>query len=326
MKLSERISGIFYLEEDRNQKLPEYLIAEASEKGKAMHEGWRIRKDGTQFWGSIVITALHNDANIIIGFSKVTRDLTQRKLVEDKLNEYTKELEFQNKQLEEYAHIASHDLQEPLRKIKTFANLLQKNIDDKIAVTKNIEKINISAGRMEKIIKDVLTYSQLSQTDNLLILTDLNEVLENVKDDFELLLEQKQAKISYSTLPVIKAIPIQMHQLFSNLVSNSIKFSNQNPQIEITSEKIQNGELKKYPHLNETRKYLKINFKDNGIGFEPKYADQVFELFQRLQNSKDGTGIGLAVCKKIVENHKGHITVTSEPNKGTTFTIFLPLS
>jgi PAS domain S-box-containing protein len=317
---------MFYLEEDRIRKLPEQLINEAIEKGKAMHEGWRVRKDGTKFWGSIVITALHNDENNIIGFSKVTRDLTQRKLSEDRLKDYTRELEFQNRQLEEYAHIASHDLQEPLRKIKTFANLLLKNVDDKTAVNKNIEKINSSAVRMETLIKDVLKYSQLSQTDNLFIATDLNKVLEDVKEDFELLIDQTRAKISYSALPVVKAVPIQMHQLFSNLIGNAIKFSNQNPVIEITSEKLLNDEVKKYPQLNSDSDYLKITFKDNGIGFEPQYAEQVFKLFQRLHNNNYGTGIGLALCKKIAKNHKGHISVSSEPNKGTTFNIFLPAS
>jgi len=316
---------IFYLEEDRNQKLPDQLIHEASEKGKAMHEGWRLRKDGTKFWGSIVITALHDDENKIIGFSKVTRDLTQRKLNEDKLKAYTKELEFQNKQLEEYAHVASHDLQEPLRKIKTFVNLIMKNIDDRVTVNKYIDKINASAGRMELLIKDVLTYSQLSQTDELFVSTDLNKVVENVIEDYDLLLEQKQAKITFSALPVINAITIQMNQLFSNIISNSLKFCNEFPHIEITCENLSPAKLNDIPLLEINRDYVKITVKDNGIGFGPEYAEQVFKLFQRLHNDKYGTGIGLAICKKIAENHKGHITVSSEPNKGTTFNIFLPV-
>lgn len=316
---------IFYRAEDCHRKLPEQLINEASEKGKAMHEGWRLRKDGTTFWGSIVITALHNDDGHIIGFSKVTRDLTQKKLAEDQLKDYTKQLEFQNKQLEEYAHIASHDLQEPLRKIKTFANLLTKNIDDKTSVIRNIEKINSSAERMENLIKDVLKYSQLSKVSDLFVATDLNKVVEDVKEDFELLLEHKQAKIAYSTLPVIKALPVQMHQLFSNIISNSIKFSNQDPFIEISSEKIPKADLIRYPHLSDVYEYIKIDFKDNGIGFETEHAQDVFKMFQRLNNNRYGTGIGLAICKKIVENHKGHITIASEPHKGTTVTILFPL-
>src|SRR5690606_39065495 len=121
---------IFYLEEDRKNNLPETLINQAFETGRAQHEGWRLRKDGSKFWGSIVITALHDDEDNIIGFSKVTRDLTERKLAEDQAKSYAMDIEFRNKQLEEYAYIASHDLQEPLRKIQVFSELLERNIDD----------------------------------------------------------------------------------------------------------------------------------------------------------------------------------------------------
>ncbi len=316
---------VFYLEKDRNEKLPEMLIKQAKEKGKATHEGWRLRKDGTKFWGNIIITALHDKDNNIIGFSKVTRDLTERKMAEDQLKAYANELEFQNKQLEEYAYIASHDLQEPLRKIKTFANLLEKNIDDKEAIKKSIEKINVSADRMRILIKDVLNYSQLSQHDELFTPTDLTKVLDNIMQDFDLLIEQKQAKISYTGLPVIKGIPIQLHQLFSNLISNAIKFAEQNPVIEISFEKVPADEVKEYPRLNDKYDHFKIMVKDNGIGFEQEYAEQIFKVFQRLGDAQYGTGIGLALCKKIVENHHGHITATSEPNKGTMFNIYLPV-
>ncbi len=317
---------IFYQEEDRESKLPEQLINTATEKGKAMHEGWRVRKNGTVFWGSIVITALHDDDDNIIGFSKVTRDLTEKKLADDKLKQYARDLEFRNKELEQYAYVASHDLQEPLRKIQTFAELLEKNIDDKTAVKKNLEKISSSAKRTVTLIKDVLKYSQLSHTDGLFVAIDLNKILEDVREDFDLLIEQKQAIIKHSELPVIKGIPIQLYQLFSNLIGNSIKFTNKIPVIEIISEKLFNGEIKKYPKLSSHSDYIKIMFKDNGIGFEPQYAEQVFKLFKRLNDNKYGTGIGLALCKKIVENHNGHISVSSELNKGTAVTILLPVS
>ena len=316
---------IFYQEEDRVAKLPEQLIKEAANKGKAMHEGWRVRKDGTRFWGSIVITALHDDQNNIIGFSKVTRDLTEKKLADDRLQQYARDIEFKNKQLEEYAYVASHDLQEPLRKIQTFAQLLERNIDNKEAVKKNLEKINASAKRMSTLITDVLKYSQLSKTEELFTQTDLNKIVENIKEDFDLL-NEKKVKITHSVLPVIKGIPVQLQQLFSNLTSNSVKYTDKDPVIEITSENASSTEVKKYPELTGNRKYVKIIFKDNGIGFDPQYAEQVFKLFQRLHDTKYGTGIGLALCKKIVENHDGYITVSSVPGKGTSFSIFLPVS
>ena len=316
---------IFYQEEDRKNKLPELLINQAREKGKATHEGWRLRKDGALFWGSIVITALHDEQNNVIGFSKVTRDLTEKKNADDQLKKSAHEIEIRNKQLEEYAYVASHDLQEPLRKIQTFAELLQKNINDKVVIQKFAEKIDSAAKRMTTLIKDVLKYSYASHAD-LFQSTDLNKVLETVKEDFELLIEQRQVKIINTRLPVILGIPIQLQQLFSNLLSNAIKFTNQDPTIEINTERISNGQLKAYPMLSGTTDYFKITFKDNGIGFDPQYSEQIFKLFKRLNNTTLGTGVGLALCKKITENHNGHITVVSEPNKGTSFFIFLPAS
>ena len=315
---------IFYQEEDRREKLPERLIAEASAKGKAMHEGWRLRKDGSRFWGSIVITALHDKANNIIGYSKVTRDLTEKKLADDQIKQYSRELEAQNKELAAYAYVASHDLQEPLRKIQTFANLLEENIDDRSAATKYLEKIHLSARRMGTLIRDVLNYSQVSSNDDVLVLTDLDEVIKGVKEDFELKIEQAHATLTYSTLPAVKGIPVQLHQLFSNLLGNSLKFSKENPVIEITAEELSGDQLNKYPELNSKLRYFEIRFKDNGIGFEQEYADDIFKLFRRLHTGQHGTGIGLSLCKKIVDNHKGYITVLSIPNEGTTFTILLP--
>ena len=315
---------IFYQEEDRREKLPERLIAEASAKGRAMHEGWRLRKDGSRFWGSIVITALHDKENNIIGYSKVTRDLTEKKLADDQIKQYSRELEAQNKELAAYAYVASHDLQEPLRKIQTFANLLEENIDDRTAVTKYLEKIHLSARRMGTLIRDVLNYSQVSSNDNILVMTDLNEVIKGVKEDFELKIEQAHATLTYSTLPTVKGIPVQLRQLFSNLLGNALKFSKENPVIEIAVEKIGGDELNKYPELNSKAHYFEINFKDNGVGFEQEYADDIFKLFRRLHSGPHGTGIGLSLCKKIVDNHKGYITVLSIPNEGTTFTILLP--
>ncbi len=255
-----------------------------------------------------------------------TRDLTEKKIAEDQLKQYSLELEAQNKELEQYAYVASHDLQEPLRKIQLFAEQLERNIDDKASVMKNLTKINSSARRMSVLIKDVLKYSQLSKTGEHFELTDLNKVMENVKEDLDLLIQQKGAIIRHDDLPVIKGIPIQLHQLFSNLVGNAIKFTNSNPVLEITCKKITNGKEEEHPKLDKGIEYYKIVFKDNGIGFEPQYAEQIFKLFQRLNENTYGTGIGLALCKKIVENHDGHIEVSSEPGKGTTFNVFLPAS
>lgn len=315
---------IFYPEEDRENKLPEALIKNAHSNGRATHEGWRLRKNGTKFWSSVVITALHDDFNNVIGFSKVTRDLTERKFAEDRLRNNARDIEFRNKQLEEYAYIASHDLQEPLRKIQVFSEMLMDSLDDREALIRYIDKINASAGRMTTLIKDVLKYSQLSSTDELFDVANLNVILDNVLEDFDLLIEQKKVKLTIGKLPVIKGIPIQLHQLFSNLLSNAIKFSSQNPEISITSEPASISDVADHSFFKSGIPYIKLIFKDNGQGFEQEYADMVFKMFKRL-DSTPGTGIGLALCKKIVENHKGGISVTSQPGVGSEFCIFLPL-
>ena len=316
---------IFYGIQDRLEMLPEKLIDMAVTKGKAAHEGWRMRKDGTRFWGSIVITALHDKDRNVIGFSKVTRDLTEKKLADDRMEAYAKDISFQNKQLESYAYIASHDLQEPLRKIRIFTDLLLKGQADREQADKLLQKINSAAERMSDLIKDILSYSQISQAELLFTKVDLNEVIESVRQDYELLLEERNAVFTAEKLPVIKGIPIQLRQLFANLISNSIKFSDKDPLITVSAEKMHTGDYTKIPGLKPRTDYLQIKFADNGIGFEAEYAERVFELFNRLNAEKTGTGIGLAICKKIAENHNGNISVSSKPGEGTVFDIYLPL-
>ena len=315
---------IFYLEEDKKKNLPERLIQIAKTEGKAMQEGWRKRKDGSKFWGFIVITALHDKNDNLIGFSKVTRDLSERKASEDQLKLYAKNIELKNKQLEEYAYAASHDLQEPLRKIQIFTELLSKNIDKRELALGHLEKINSSAKRMSTLIKDVLKYSQLSQPDDLWSSVDLNEVLQHVIEDHDLLIEEKDAAVIFDKLPIVQGISIQMHQLFSNLLGNSLKFTENEPRIEIKCSSVSSEELPQLNILGSMTAFYKIEFKDNGPGFDPQYQEHIFKLFKRLHSDQQGTGIGLALCQKIVENHKGSIGVFSEKNKGTVFTIYLP--
>lgn len=316
--------SLFYMEEDRANNLPGKLIGEAVQSGRAKHEGWRVRKDGTRFWGNIVITALHDEDGNTIGFSKVTRDLTEKKLAEDQLLASASSLELRNKQLEEYAYVASHDLQEPLRKIQTFARLLQSNSGNPDLAIAHIEKIISSSERMSILIKDLLKYSQVLHSEDLFIPIDLNEVLKNVQEDFDLLIEQKQADVRVSKLPSLKGIPVQIHQLFSNLLSNSLKFSSEYPLIEISSLKASREDIRDHIGSEESRNYHWLTFSDNGTGFDQKYAEQAFKMFQRLTDSKTGTGIGLSLCKRVVENHNGHITVDSLLGSGTTFKILLP--
>lgn len=315
---------LFYLDEDRKDNLPQKLIDSAVANGKAMHEGWRLRKDGTHFWGYIIITALHDDQNNIIGFSKVTRDLTERKLAEDQLHEYARSIELKNLQLEEFAFVASHDLQEPLRKIQTFADILERDIDKKEIVAKNVKKISDSARRMARLIKDILKYSQIVHSTALHENANLNEILADVEGDFDLLISEKNAIITSDKLPMINGIPIQLHQLFYNLIGNALKFNNRKPEINVRSEIIKGKDCVECNQLQPLKQYYKISITDNGVGFDQRYADQIFKLFQRLESGAKGTGIGLTLCKRIVENHSGQILVQSKIDHGTTFNIYLP--
>jgi len=241
------------------------------------------------------------------------------------LQEKNMALERSNRELESFNYIASHDLQEPLRKIQTFIELLQYNEGDQENKDAYYNKIKTAAKRMSQLIRSVLTYSKISTTPDDFEPVDLNEVLENVKSDFELLIHETKAHISSDRLPVIKAVPIHMHQLFSNLISNSLKFVKESPSVSISVQRI-SGETAGSQFLNPGHEYLQLCFSDNGIGFEQKFSEQVFHLFQRLhgKNEYSGTGIGLSIVKKIVTGHGGVIHAVSQPGKGTSFLIWLP--
>src|SRR5690606_30495820 len=189
------------------------------------------------------------------------------------------------------------------------------------------EKINFAAHRMSLLIKSVLNYSRLSHNNELFIPVDLNTILAHVKTDFELMIAEKDAVIQADPLPVIQGIPLQLSQLFSNLIGNSLKFTETKPIITITSKIVTTDQIINKPKGLPKEKYLALCFSDNGIGFEQQYEKQIFTIFQRLHGKQEfpGTGIGLSLCKKIVENHKGFITAKGELGKGASFYIYLPL-
>ena len=262
---------------------------------------------------------------------KIVQDLAVQ--LEERVQERTKELqvsnamlEASNRELEQFAFIASHDLQEPLRKIQTFSELLRKHISDRGMVEKYVDKIDLSAARMAVLIRDVLDYSRVSRIEESFQPVDLNQLLENVKADFELRIAETNAELRNDKLPVIRGVALQLHQLFFNLIGNSLKFSKANPVITITSRQLPAEEVALVPGLQADKSYIKITFADNGIGFEQKYAEKIFVIFQRLnyEGKQTGTGIGLALSKKIVENHGGVIIAHGELNKGATFDVYLP--
>jgi two-component system CheB/CheR fusion protein len=238
-----------------------------------------------------------------------------------------KELRKVNEQLSDFAFISSHDLQEPLRKIQAFASLLaQPQADLNDFARKYSEKINASSFRMSTIIRDLLSFSLLSQADRKLVVVDLNEIVKHVVDDFQTDIQEKKAVINISSLPSVNAEPVHMMQLFHNLIGNALKFGKGDIEINVTCEDVP-GEIISIHDLARDKKYISIIVSDNGIGFNQKYAAKIFTLFQRLDNTKgvDGSGVGLAICKKIVEDHGGIILANGKENEGATFTVILPV-
>lgn len=247
------------------------------------------------------------------------------------LGSTVKELNEANIQLQQFAYVASHDLQEPLRKILVFVSkllMMEKKLPNEAFTILN--KISHSSERMKTLIKDLLSYSYLNNHENQFVPTDLNEVLKNILVDFELMIEELHVEVKIGTLPVINAISLQMNQLFYNLISNALKFHKTDGSIQrlsIRSRSLTLKQVESYPGLDPAMAYCELIIQDNGIGFEKQYQHQIFTIFQRLHNNDvyTGTGIGLAIGKKIVDNHNGLIFSKAKENEGAAFHIILPM-
>ena len=259
----------------------------------------------------------------------ITRDITRLKDYEKNLQHKIEELNRSNKELEEFAYIASHDLQEPLRKITAFSERLQEKAGDEIGQDGllYLQRILAATQNMRLLIDNLLEFSRTSRHNESLENTDLNIVFKEVLADLELKIEETNAKIQHSPLPIITSYHSQMKQLFTNLLSNAIKFRKpgSSPSIRVWSEEVSDKE--KSDHLLKTdKKYYKVVVRDSGIGFEQEYSLKIFQIFQRLHGKAEypGSGIGLAICKKIVENHNGVLYAESNPGEGAVFTVILP--
>lgn len=310
----------------------------------------RIRtKNGPEpLWHLISLLPILNEDGQLVEWNGFFADIHAQKLVEEtlknnvelkqaqkqllnyqaRLENNVNELNKSNHDLEQFAYIASHDLQEPLRKIRNYTELLEKNIQDREKTNRFLEKIDSASARMSSLIKGVLDYSRLTKAKIAYEQVELQKVLYNVKMDVELVIEEKKAKLSSDKLPAIIGIPQQLHQLFYNIINNALKFTESQPHIQVLCRELGHDEIKAFEGLHTSVKYIELKFKDNGIGFDQKHAEQIFTIFQRLNPKEkfEGTGIGLALCKKIVDNHHGLISAESEPGKGTTFKVILPLN
>ena len=260
-------------------------------------------------------------------------EIKDRIASENKVNELNQQLlknieqlESTNKELDQFAFIASHDLQEPLRKIRTFSDRIASKYGDKLDADGKIfiEKMQASCERMQNLINDILAFSKISGEKNTLVYSDMNKIIEEVLIDMDMQIQEKNVKIIVDPLPKLFVYPTLIKPLFENIIGNAIKYSQKSvqPTIHILAKNEALGD-----GVMNVKKYCRINIEDNGIGFEQKYAEQIFKMFKRLHGNAEyaGTGIGLAICKKIVEEHHGYISAKSEVGKGTIFTISFPM-
>ncbi len=303
------------------------------ETGK--NDYFEFYNETTQRWYEVVSVKMQD------GLITTLTDVTQKKKAADliaqsyedlkqtssKLQETNYRLEQSNMDLLQFASVASHDLKEPLRKIQTFGNLLYSKVERKLEDhEKNyLDKIVTASHRMQILIEDVLTLSKLSNTDIPYTNTNLQAVIQHIVDDLEISIREKGTNIIVGKLPDVQAVKGQMHQLFQNLISNALKFNDSHsPLVKIEARNVTAEEASEYDI--DPAEHTVICVEDNGIGFDEKYKDKIFGIFQRLHgnNNYHGTGIGLAICKKIVDNHHGFIRAESQPGKGSCFIIILP--
>lgn len=336
---------IFEALPDAREQGLELLMATVFETGEAFNGNERpvslMRHGQLQtVYVNFVYEPYRNVDGELIGVVAIAIDVTDQVKARQKIEEVVAartaqladanaDLQRSNEQLSQFAYIASHDLQEPARKIATFIDLLAKSLTDVDARSKRyIEKIDSAAARMLTLIRDVLTFSQVSTEPSARSLIDLNTVLADVQHDFELTIGEKHASFESNHLPTIEGIPVQISQLFGNLVSNSLKFTTdgRRPEIKIHSRLVERDDLPPGRPLNPRVQYHQIDFIDNGIGFSQSTAEQIFDIFQRLHGKAEfeGTGIGLAICRKIVQNHDGDIWAESVKGHGATFHVILP--
>ena len=282
---------------------------------------WQIEKryvckDGQVIWVEVNGSLLrHEDGRPHWSFASI-EDITDRKQSEEALRVYAERLKESNRELEQFAFIASHDLQEPLRKVQAFGSRLKERLGEDLDETSAdyLNRMVNATERMQVMIRDLLALSRVTTRGQPLEPTDLAKVVEEVWSDLDAAIQRSQARLEVGALPVVRADPIQMHQLFQNLISNSLKFHKPGtpPVVHVYS--------------RPAGREVEIVIEDNGIGFDMDYVEQVFQPFKRLHSREafEGSGIGLAICKKIVERHGGRITAESTPDAGSRFKISLP--
>jgi len=287
-------------------------------------EARKARADGSSFPCIVTATPFRTSSGKLIGIIEVSRDITSWKDAEKGLSEAAQALLLRNQELQDFSHVISHDLQEPLMLIQAFSQRLHSNLFTTLTEKGRVylERIISSADRMQMLINGLLSYSRIEKDFQPVTQVHLNSILQEVLDDLAIKIEESDAIIATDDLGVIMADPLQMRQLFQNIIGNSLKYHHPDRAPEIRVTRIQ------VPEEYDAKTHLSISIKDNGIGFKPEYQEKIFAVFQRLhtQQKIKGTGIGLSICKKIVERHHGMISATGVYGHGAEFIITLPLS
>lgn len=300
-------------------------LRHTAETGESKRFEFHYKEDGLNVWLDIMSTKVNGD--VLVTFT----DFTAMKNLQRRLEEHVAELRSSNINLEQFAYVASHDLQEPLRKVKSFGDMLQNRYEEALGPSGAdlIARMQSAAARMGTLIDDLLTYSRASVKPAEMKLIDTNKVLDGVLLDLERVIQQQKAVITKSELLPVAGQATQIGQVFLNLISNALKFHKADaaPEISISSEIVQGKDSGLSISVEDNEKLFQlIRVTDNGIGFDNSYRDQIFQIFQRLNNRSDfpGSGVGLSIVKKVVSNHNGYIEAGSELGKGTTFFVLLP--
>lgn len=297
------------------------MAVAAVETGKPFQT--QFYREETGKWMELSVVKMYDDHLL-----NLFRDITLTKETELRLEKSVNELKTYNSELEQFAYITSHDLQEPLRKIRFFNTMAYEQLQDDAPIKKQLQKVDESARRMSEIISSLLEYSRIGSGNMRFQKINLNKILQDILGDLELLITEKSAVIEIGEIPEIEANAMQMNQLFFNLVGNALKFTRKNvtPFIRVQAQQLPEESKSQFEQLQKEKEYVEISVQDNGIGFNPEYAKKIFAVFQRLNERSlyGGYGIGLAICKKTVDTHNGIIYAEGKPKEGARFTVILP--
>jgi PAS domain S-box-containing protein len=302
-----------------------------SEKKVTDYELTACSREGKKTDVSYNATTFYDRDRKLQGVFAAARDVTDRKQVEEKLKLYSDKLERSNRELQDFAQVASHDLQEPLRKILSFGDRLKTKAGESIDADSRdyLQRMCNAAARMQSLITDLMAFSRVETKGQPFVPTDLGVIAREVSADLETRIEQAGGRVEIEELPTIDADPMQMRQLLQNLIGNSLKYYRVGipPVVRIYSQKLDARSPESLDESGRARQLCQILVVDNGIGFDEKYLDRIFTVFQRLhkKGEYEGTGVGLAICRKIVDRHSGTITARSSPGQGATFVVTLPV-